>query len=55
VDLSGLEPRRSDLARGILIARSARPLDAATQRAIWDALSTMDSRLGVGIDFRNSR
>ncbi len=38
VELSGLEPRRSDLARGILIARSAQPLDAPTQRAIWDAL-----------------
>ncbi|HEU4615851.1 MAG TPA: hypothetical protein VFS15_27330 [Kofleriaceae bacterium] len=35
----GLEPRRSDLARGILIARSARPLDATTQKALWDALS----------------
>jgi tetratricopeptide (TPR) repeat protein len=35
----GLEPRRSDLARGIVIARSARPLDAATQKALWDSLS----------------
>jgi len=35
----GLEPRRSDLARGIVIARSARPLDAATQKELWDALS----------------
>jgi tetratricopeptide (TPR) repeat protein len=39
VELSGLEPRRSDLARGIIIARSAQPLDAQTQRAIWDALT----------------
>jgi len=39
VELSGLEPRRSDLARGIIIARGARPLDAATQRAIWEALT----------------
>jgi tetratricopeptide (TPR) repeat protein len=39
VEIVGLEPRRSDLARGILIARSTRPLDAATQKALWDALS----------------
>lgn len=39
VELSGLEPRRSDLARGIIIARSAQPLDLAAQRAIWDALT----------------
>ena len=39
MELSGLEPRRSDLARGILIARSARPLDPTTQRAIWQALT----------------
>jgi tetratricopeptide (TPR) repeat protein len=39
VDLSGLEPRRSDLARGIVIARSARPLDDAGQRALWEALA----------------
>ena len=39
MELSGLEPRRSDLARGIIIARSAQPLDAKTQRAIWDALT----------------
>ena len=30
MEIVGLEPRRSDLARGIVIARSARPLDAAT-------------------------
>jgi tetratricopeptide (TPR) repeat protein len=39
VEIVGLEPRRSDLARGILIARSARPLDAKQQKALWDALS----------------
>jgi tetratricopeptide (TPR) repeat protein len=39
VEIVGFEPRRSDLARGILIARSARPLDAAGQKALWDALS----------------
>ncbi len=39
MELSGLEPRRSDLARGIIIARSAAPLDAPTQRAIWEALT----------------
>ena len=39
MDLSGLEPRRSDLARGILIARGARPLDDAGQRALWAALA----------------
>ena len=38
MEIVGLEPRRSDLARGIVIARSARPLDAAAQRALWDAL-----------------
>ena len=39
MEIVGFEPRRSDLARGILIARSTRPLDAATQKALWDALS----------------
>jgi tetratricopeptide (TPR) repeat protein len=39
VELSGLEPRRNDLARGIIIARSAEPLDLAAQRAIWEALT----------------
>ncbi|HEY5925546.1 MAG TPA: hypothetical protein VIV11_27865 [Kofleriaceae bacterium] len=39
MEIVGLEPRRSDLARGILIARSTRPLNAATQKALWDALS----------------
>ncbi len=39
MEIVGLEPRRSDLARGILLARSSRPLDAAMQKALWDALS----------------
>jgi tetratricopeptide (TPR) repeat protein len=39
VELSGLEPRRSDLARGIIIARASAPLDAKTQHAIWEALT----------------
>ncbi len=39
MELTGLEPRRSDLARGIVIARSAKPLDAAAQRALWDLLA----------------
>lgn len=39
MELTGLEPRRGDLARGIVIARSARPLDEAAQRALWDALA----------------
>jgi len=39
VEIVGFEPRRTDLARGILIARSTRPLDAAAQKALWDALS----------------
>jgi tetratricopeptide (TPR) repeat protein len=38
VEIAGLEPRRSDLARGIVIARGSRPLDLADQRALWDAL-----------------
>ncbi|HET9991887.1 MAG TPA: hypothetical protein VFQ65_25335 [Kofleriaceae bacterium] len=40
MDIVGLEPRRSDLARGILIARSARPLDATAQDALWAALAS---------------
>jgi tetratricopeptide (TPR) repeat protein len=39
VEILGFEPRRSDLARGILIARSAHPLDAATQKALWERLA----------------
>ncbi|HEX3764067.1 MAG TPA: hypothetical protein VHW23_35480 [Kofleriaceae bacterium] len=38
MEIVGLEPRRSDLARGIVIARSTGALDAAAQRALWDAL-----------------
>jgi tetratricopeptide (TPR) repeat protein len=38
VEIVGLEPRRSDLARGIVIARGSRPLDATEQRALWEAL-----------------
>ena len=39
MEIVGLEPRRSELARGILVARSARPLDAKTQDELWDALT----------------
>ena len=39
MDLFGLEPRKSDLARGIVIARSAQPLSADAQRALWISLS----------------
>ena len=39
MEIVGLEARRSDLARGIVIARSARALDAGTQKALWDALA----------------
>ena len=39
MEIVGLEPRRSDLARGILIARSARPLDAKAQDDLWAALT----------------
>lgn len=42
VEIVGLEPRRSDLARGIVIARSTRPLDIAAQRALWDALGAAE-------------
>lgn len=38
MELTGLEPRRSDLARGVVIARSTHALDHATQRALWRAL-----------------
>lgn len=40
MDLFGLEPRRSDLARGIVIARSAKPLSPAAQRALWATLAS---------------
>jgi tetratricopeptide (TPR) repeat protein len=39
VELSGLEPRRSDLARGIVIARSSKPLTKDEQRSLWKALA----------------
>jgi tetratricopeptide (TPR) repeat protein len=39
MEIVGLEPRRSDLARGILIARSVRPLDARAQQELWTALA----------------
>ena len=39
MELNGLEPRRNDLARGIVIARAVRPLGPAEQRALWQALS----------------
>ncbi len=39
IQIVGLEPRRNDLARGIIIARSTRPLDAGTQQRLWDRLS----------------
>ncbi len=39
MELIGFEPRRSDLARGIVIARSARPLTPAQQRALWTRLT----------------
>ncbi|MBX3154621.1 MAG: hypothetical protein KF773_01380 [Deltaproteobacteria bacterium] len=39
MELTGLEPRRSDLARGIVIARAVRPLDPAEQRALWATLA----------------
>ncbi|MBL0218426.1 MAG: hypothetical protein IPQ07_31655 [Myxococcales bacterium] len=39
MELTGLEPRRSDLARGIVIARSKAPLDPAAQEELWATLS----------------
>lgn len=39
MEITGLEARRSDLARGILIARSTRLLSAGEQKALWDALA----------------
>ena len=40
MEIVGLEPRRSDLARGIVIARSARAARLPTaQRALWEALA----------------
>ena len=40
MELIGLEPRRSDLARGIVIARATAPLDPAAQEELWAALSS---------------
>ena len=39
MEIVGLEPRRSDLARGIVIARGAALLDAATQGELWRELA----------------
>ncbi|MGE0868607.1 MAG: hypothetical protein AB7P03_08595 [Kofleriaceae bacterium] len=39
MELTGLEARRNDLARGIVIARSGKPLDAGAQRALWEVLA----------------
>ena len=56
MEIVGLEPRRSDLARGIVIARSTRPLDIAAQHALWDALGaagvTEPSEAGADDDDR---
>lgn len=38
MELTGFEPRRSDLARGIVIARTSRALDDAEQRSLWKQL-----------------
>ncbi len=38
MELTGFEPRRSDLARGIVIARSTRALDDTEQRSLWKQL-----------------
>ena len=35
----GLEPRQSDLARGIVIVRCKEALDRAQQRALWHVLA----------------
>jgi hypothetical protein len=39
MEIVGLEPRRSDLARGIVIARSAEALDPAAQQRLWAELA----------------
>jgi tetratricopeptide (TPR) repeat protein len=39
MEIVGLEPRRSDLARGIVIARSAELLDPAAQTRLWTELA----------------
>ncbi|HEU4729964.1 MAG TPA: hypothetical protein VFT22_18835 [Kofleriaceae bacterium] len=38
MEIVGLEPRQNDLARGIVIARASRALDANAQRSLWEAL-----------------
>ena len=43
MELTGLEPRRNDLARGIVIARAKAALDPDAQRALW----TMLAKAGV--------
>ncbi len=40
MEIVGLEPRHSDLARGIVIARATAPLDADQQRALWERLQS---------------
>jgi hypothetical protein len=39
MEILGLEPRQSDLARGIVILRARAVLDAPTQRALWKELA----------------
>ena len=39
MELNGLEPRRSDLARGIVIARAKAPLDPSAQDELWESLA----------------
>ncbi|HEY1813366.1 MAG TPA: hypothetical protein VGG74_13535 [Kofleriaceae bacterium] len=41
MEIVGLEPRRNDLARGIVIARSAEPLDPTTQQQLWSDLAAV--------------
>ena len=41
MEIVGLEPRRSDLARGIVIARSAELLDPAAQQELWTELAAV--------------
>jgi hypothetical protein len=39
MEILGLEPRQSDLARGIVILRATAVLDGVTQRALWKELA----------------
>ena len=41
MEIVGLEPRRNDLARGIVIARSAELLDPAAQQELWTELAAV--------------